>query len=71
MVDPVGTGYSRAIGEAEGKDFWGVDNDIRSVLVNSARASATERESVTANTGLESAARPKQCRNRVHISAIL
>ena len=31
MVDPVGTGYSRAVGEAEGKDFWGVDNDIRTV----------------------------------------
>jgi carboxypeptidase C (cathepsin A) len=31
MVDPVGTGYSRPIGEAEGKDFWGVDNDIKSV----------------------------------------
>jgi carboxypeptidase C (cathepsin A) len=31
MVDPVGTGYSRAVGEAEGKDFWGVDNDIESV----------------------------------------
>jgi carboxypeptidase C (cathepsin A) len=31
MVDPVGTGYSRPLGEAEGKDFWGVDNDIRSV----------------------------------------
>lgn len=31
MVDPVGTGYSRAVGDAEGKDFWGVDNDIRSV----------------------------------------
>ena len=31
MVDPVGTGVSRAIGEAEGSDFWGVDQDIRSV----------------------------------------
>lgn len=31
MVDPVGTGVSRAIGEAENKDFWGVDQDIRSV----------------------------------------
>ncbi|MDJ0657536.1 MAG: peptidase S10 [Xanthomonadales bacterium] len=31
MVDPVGTGYSRPVGEAEGKDFWGVDNDIKSV----------------------------------------
>jgi carboxypeptidase C (cathepsin A) len=31
MVDPVGTGYSRAVGEAKGEDVWGVDNDIRSV----------------------------------------
>jgi carboxypeptidase C (cathepsin A) len=31
MVDPVGTGYSRAVGEAESEDFWGVDNDIKSV----------------------------------------
>ncbi len=31
MIDPVGTGFSRPIGEAEGKDFWGVDQDIESV----------------------------------------
>jgi len=31
MVDPVGTGYSRPVGEAEGTDFWGVDQDIDSV----------------------------------------
>jgi carboxypeptidase C (cathepsin A) len=31
MIDPVGTGYSRPVGEVEGKDFWGVDNDIKSV----------------------------------------
>ena len=31
LIDPVGTGFSRPIGKAEGKDFWGVDNDIRSV----------------------------------------
>jgi carboxypeptidase C (cathepsin A) len=31
MIDPVGTGFSRPIGKAEGKDFWGVDNDITSV----------------------------------------
>lgn len=31
MIDPVGTGFSRPVGEAEGKDFWGVDNDIESV----------------------------------------
>jgi carboxypeptidase C (cathepsin A) len=31
MIDPVGTGFSRAVGEARGEDFWGVDNDIRSV----------------------------------------
>ncbi|MDO8967461.1 S10 family peptidase [Algoriphagus sp.] len=31
MMDPVGTGLSIPIGEASGKDFWGVDQDIRSV----------------------------------------
>lgn len=31
MIDPVGTGFSEAVGEAEGKDFWGVDQDIESV----------------------------------------
>jgi carboxypeptidase C (cathepsin A) len=31
MIDPVGTGYSRPVGDVEGKDFWGVDNDIKSV----------------------------------------
>ncbi len=31
MMDPIGTGFSRPLGEAEGKDFWGVDNDIKSV----------------------------------------
>ncbi len=31
MVDPVGTGFSRPAGKAEGKDFWGVDEDARSL----------------------------------------
>ncbi|HEY6643368.1 S10 family peptidase [Povalibacter sp.] len=31
LIDPVGTGFSRPVGKAKGKDFWGVDNDIRSV----------------------------------------
>jgi carboxypeptidase C (cathepsin A) len=31
MMDPVGTGLSIPIGESTGKDFWGVDQDIRSV----------------------------------------
>lgn len=31
MMDPVGTGLSVPIGKASGKDFWGVDQDIRSV----------------------------------------
>lgn len=31
MVDPVGTGYSKPLGDATGEDFWGVDQDIRSV----------------------------------------
>jgi carboxypeptidase C (cathepsin A) len=31
MIDPVGTGLSRPIGKGEAKDFWGVDQDIKSV----------------------------------------
>ena len=30
MMDPIGTGLSELIGESKGKDFWGVDQDIRS-----------------------------------------
>jgi len=30
MMDPIGTGLSELIGDSEGKDFWGVDQDIRS-----------------------------------------
>ena len=33
MLDPVGTGLSVPIGEAEYKDFWGVDQDIRSIAL--------------------------------------
>lgn len=31
MIDPVGTGLSVPLGKAEFKDFWGVDQDIRSL----------------------------------------
>jgi len=31
MLDPVGTGYSRPLGKGKGEDFWGVDQDIKSV----------------------------------------
>jgi len=31
MIDPVGTGFSRASGEAKEKDFWSVDPDIESI----------------------------------------
>ena len=31
FIDPVGTGYSRAIGKGEGKDFWGIKNDAQSI----------------------------------------
>jgi carboxypeptidase C (cathepsin A) len=31
MIDPIGTGFSRPIGETKGEDFWGVDQDIDSV----------------------------------------
>lgn len=29
MLDPIGTGLSVPVGKATGKDFWGVDQDIR------------------------------------------
>jgi carboxypeptidase C (cathepsin A) len=31
MLDPVGVGFSRPIGEAKWTDFWGVDQDVRSI----------------------------------------
>lgn len=31
MIDPVGTGYSRAAGKKENSYFWGVDHDIESI----------------------------------------
>ncbi len=31
MIDPVGTGFAKPVGEAKGEDFWGVDQDIKSV----------------------------------------
>ena len=31
FIDPVGTGYSRPLGEAKGEDFWGLREDARSI----------------------------------------
>ena len=31
FIDPVGTGFSRAVGKAENKDFWGIDEDVNSL----------------------------------------
>src|SRR5882672_2764495 len=31
MVDPVGTGVSKAVGKSKNSDFWGVNQDIKSV----------------------------------------
>jgi len=31
FVDPVGTGFSHAVGKSENKNFWGVDSDIHSL----------------------------------------
>jgi carboxypeptidase C (cathepsin A) len=31
FVDPVGTGFSRAVGKSQNKDFWGVDQDVKSL----------------------------------------
>jgi carboxypeptidase C (cathepsin A) len=29
FIDPVGTGFSRAVGKAQNKDFWGIDQDVK------------------------------------------
>ena len=31
MVDPIGTGFSRPAGDADGSDFWGMDEDASSL----------------------------------------
>jgi carboxypeptidase C (cathepsin A) len=31
MIDPIGTGFSKPLGDAKGADFWGVDQDVKSV----------------------------------------
>jgi len=31
FIDPVGTGFSNAVGKAQNKDFWGVDSDVKSL----------------------------------------
>jgi carboxypeptidase C (cathepsin A) len=31
FVDPIGTGYSKALGKSKDKDYWGVDEDSRSM----------------------------------------
>ncbi|MCZ4410552.1 carboxypeptidase [Cryomorphaceae bacterium 1068] len=31
MIDPIGVGFSKPVGEAKWEDFWGVDQDIRSI----------------------------------------
>lgn len=31
FIDPVGTGFSHAVGKAEDKNFWGIDEDVKSL----------------------------------------
>ena len=31
FIDPVGTGFSHAVGKSQNKDFWGVDPDVKSL----------------------------------------
>ncbi|MFK7936885.1 MAG: S10 family peptidase [Saprospiraceae bacterium] len=31
MIDPVGVGFSKPVGEAKWEDFWGVDQDVRAI----------------------------------------
>ena len=33
FIDPVGTGFSRALGDFEGKDFWGLNEDADSMAL--------------------------------------
>ena len=30
FIDPVGTGFSRVVGKGDNKDYWGIDQDIKS-----------------------------------------
>ncbi len=31
FIDPVGTGFSRVVGKGENKDYWGIDQDVKSL----------------------------------------
>ncbi|NQV72220.1 peptidase S10 [bacterium] len=31
FIDPIGTGFSRVVGEGEGKEYWGIDEDAASL----------------------------------------
>jgi carboxypeptidase C (cathepsin A) len=31
FIDPIGTGFSRAVGKSEDKQFWGIDEDVNSI----------------------------------------
>ena len=31
FIDPVGTGFSRAVGKGQNKDFWGINQDVKSL----------------------------------------
>jgi len=31
FIDPIGTGFSRPVGKGTGKDFWGIDEDAKSL----------------------------------------
>jgi carboxypeptidase C (cathepsin A) len=43
MIDPVGTGLSHPIAKATVKDFWGVDQDIKSLASLSNSVTANDR----------------------------
>jgi len=32
MIDPIRVGFSKPIGKSKWEDFWGVDQDIRSII---------------------------------------
>jgi len=45
FIDPVGTGFSHAVGKAQDKDFWGVDQDVKSMPSCSCRVQRGPSES--------------------------
>ena len=62
MIDPVGTGLSKPVGKAKGADFWGVDQDIKSVSQFIFQYIAAERQMELAEVSARRELRDDQVR---------